>query len=170
MSMSAKRRAFVDAYLANGFNATQAAKEAGYSERTAYSSGQRLLKNVEIADEIKRRMEEQAMSADEVIQAIGDIGRATIDDLMDVDGSGRPVFNFKRAQAEGKLHLIKEIIPTANGIRVVLHDRMKALELMGKHHGLFADKAELDGKLRVEVEYINSPIETPESTSGAGED
>lgn len=170
MAMSAKRRAFVDAYLANGFNATQAAKEAGYSERTAYSSGQRLLKNVEIADEIKRRMEEQAMSADEVIQAIGDIGRATIDDLMDVDNSGRPVFNFKRAQEQGKLHLIKEIIPTANGIRVVLHDRMKALELMGKHHGLFADKAELDGKLRVEVEYINSPIETTGVTSGSGED
>jgi phage terminase small subunit len=33
-------------------NATRAAKEAGYSERTAYSQGQRLLKNVEIKTRI----------------------------------------------------------------------------------------------------------------------
>lgn len=35
-------------------NATQAAIRAGYSEKTAYSQGQRLLKNVEVAEAIER--------------------------------------------------------------------------------------------------------------------
>ena len=38
---------FVDEYLVD-LNATQAAIRAGYSEKTAYSIGQRLLKNVEV--------------------------------------------------------------------------------------------------------------------------
>lgn len=42
-----KQTAFVREYLVD-LNATQAAIRAGYSERTAYSVGQRLLKKVEI--------------------------------------------------------------------------------------------------------------------------
>lgn len=39
---------FVTEYLKNGNNATQAAISAGYSEKTAYSQGSRLLKSVEV--------------------------------------------------------------------------------------------------------------------------
>ena len=85
------------------------------------------------------------MSADEVIHAIGEIGRASIEDLMDVDENGRLSFDFKRAQEQKKLHLIKSITPTAHGIKVEIHDRMKALELMGKHHKLFVDRSEISG-------------------------
>lgn len=45
--MTEKQRRFAEAYARSG-NATQAAKEAGYAEHTAHSSGQRLLKNAEI--------------------------------------------------------------------------------------------------------------------------
>ena len=47
--MNDKQRFFVENYLIN-FNATKAAIEAGYSENTSYSIGQRLLKNVEIKE------------------------------------------------------------------------------------------------------------------------
>jgi len=46
--LNAKQLAFVAHYIEKR-NATEAAKKAGYSEKTAYSQGQRLLKNVEIA-------------------------------------------------------------------------------------------------------------------------
>ena len=49
-----KQKRFVDEYLVD-LNATAAAKRAGYSEKTAYSMGQRLLKKVEIQAAIQKR-------------------------------------------------------------------------------------------------------------------
>ena len=54
---------FIDAYIEKGI-ATQAAIIAGYSEKTAYSIGDRLLKNVEISEEIKRKKELYAKGAE----------------------------------------------------------------------------------------------------------
>lgn len=50
--LTAKQQAFVEAYAGN---ATAAALAAGYSPKTAYSQGQRLLKIVEVQDAIKAR-------------------------------------------------------------------------------------------------------------------
>ena len=47
--MRNKYKVFAEHYAASG-NATEAAKAAGYSEKTAYSQGARLLKNVEVQD------------------------------------------------------------------------------------------------------------------------
>lgn len=49
-----KQKKFADFYIECG-NATEAAKRAGYSEKTAYSIGQRLLKNVETSAYIAKR-------------------------------------------------------------------------------------------------------------------
>ena len=54
--LTAKQKAFVEAYTGN---ATEAAKLAGYSEVTAYSSGQRLLKQPQIAEAIRAREQER---------------------------------------------------------------------------------------------------------------
>ena len=50
--LSSKRARFAEEYSIDS-NATQAAVRAGYSPRTAYSQGQRLLKNVEVAAAIE---------------------------------------------------------------------------------------------------------------------
>ncbi len=63
MALMARQRKFVDAYLVSG-NATSAAIAAGYSERTAYSIGSRLLKNVEIAAAVGIRRERASTKAD----------------------------------------------------------------------------------------------------------
>lgn len=52
-----RRKTFAEVYIANGGNATDAAIKAGYSAKTAYSQGQRLLKNVEVAETVKGRRE-----------------------------------------------------------------------------------------------------------------
>lgn len=54
--MTPKQRRFIEAYTGN---ATEAALQAGYSSKTAYSQGQRLLKNVEVQEEIRSREEER---------------------------------------------------------------------------------------------------------------
>lgn len=50
--MNLKQRRFAEYFSETG-NATEAAKRAGYSEKTAYSQGQRLLKNAEIAQRVR---------------------------------------------------------------------------------------------------------------------
>ena len=61
--MNHKRKIFVSEYSKSG-NATEAAKKAGYSARTAYSAGQRLLKNVEVLEEIKKVQNEALAKAE----------------------------------------------------------------------------------------------------------
>lgn len=51
--LNARQKAFCEYYVASG-NATESAKKAGYSERTARSIGQRMLTNVDIQNYIKQ--------------------------------------------------------------------------------------------------------------------
>lgn len=51
--LNTRQQAFVDYYLANGNNATQAALAAGYSKHTAQQQGSRLLLNVVVSKQIK---------------------------------------------------------------------------------------------------------------------
>ena len=74
--MNHKRKIFVSEYSKSG-NATEAAKKAGYSARTAYSAGQRLLKNVEVLEEIKKVQNEALaraeLSVTDVVKLVKDI-------------------------------------------------------------------------------------------------
>ncbi|MCW0974152.1 terminase small subunit [Pantoea sp. JV6] len=69
--LTSQQRLFIAEYLKDS-NATQAAIRAGYSERTAYSIGQRLLKKVEIAQAIAQQQKASIVrtlgSADEVLE------------------------------------------------------------------------------------------------------
>ena len=56
--MSIRKRNFCKYMLELDFHITNAAIAAGYSKKTAYSQGSRLLKSVEIQDEINRLSEE----------------------------------------------------------------------------------------------------------------
>ena len=71
--MNHKRKIFVSEYARSG-NATEAAKKAGYSDRTAYSTGQRLLKNAEIVKEISKiqneALENAEMSITDVVNLV----------------------------------------------------------------------------------------------------
>lgn len=82
-SLTAKQQLFVDDYLIH-FNATRAAKTAGYSEKTAYSQGQRLLKNVEISTLIESRLKESRMNSDQVMKLMADIAQSSMNDYFKV--------------------------------------------------------------------------------------
>lgn len=76
--MTHRQRIFITEYIKSG-NATDSAKKAGYSERSAYSVGQRMLKNVEIKEEIekiqKEALEKAEITITEVLNLIADIAR-----------------------------------------------------------------------------------------------
>lgn len=69
MPLTAKQAAFVREYLVD-LNATQAAIRAGYSPKTAYSQGQRLLKNVEIQGEVQAAQAAAAEKAEITVQDV----------------------------------------------------------------------------------------------------
>lgn len=63
MGLTTKQRAFIDEYLID-YNATQAAIRAGYSEKTAYSAGSRMLKKDVIKSRIDERFSEKQKDHD----------------------------------------------------------------------------------------------------------
>jgi phage terminase small subunit len=71
--LSAKHKLFAAEYLKDR-NATRAALSAGYSKRTAYSQGQRLLKHVEVSEYLQkksdRHLEKLDISVDYVLTTI----------------------------------------------------------------------------------------------------
>lgn len=92
--LTPKQKAFCDAYIENGGNATQAAIKAGYSEKTAYSSGQRMLKNVEVFAYIAERQKQIDSSRISSIQEIQEL-RTRI-----IRGEEKDQFNLDVANAD----------------------------------------------------------------------
>ncbi len=82
MSLTPKQARFVEEYLID-LNATAAAKRAGYSERTAYAQGQRLLKHVEIAAAVQKaqeaRSERTKIDQDWVIERLVGVYEASME-------------------------------------------------------------------------------------------
>jgi phage terminase large subunit len=77
MALSFKQLAFINEYLTD-FNGTQAAIRAGYSEKGARTAGSELLANPNILAEIRARVNERAMSADEVLLRLGEEARGNL--------------------------------------------------------------------------------------------
>ena len=85
--LTPKQKAFADNYIANGGNATDAARKAGYSEKTAYSIGQQNLKKLEVSSYIaekqsliERKKGTDIMSLAEIQQRRSMIARGELTD------------------------------------------------------------------------------------------
>lgn len=129
--LSPKQEQFCREYLVD-LNATQAAIRAGYSPKTAYSMGQRLLKNVEVQKAVQSAMDERSkrteVNADYVLTNLLEIvercmQRAPVlhkgEQVVDEEGNSVWCFDGKNA--------------------------IRALELLGKHKGMWVEKQELSG-------------------------
>lgn len=161
--LSPKLQRFIDAYLET-WNATEAARIAQYT--WPEKQGSRLLKRPYVKDAIRKRLDEAAMPANEVLTRITQHSRVSMGDfllykeisLLDKDGNeiidqetGKPKtklvedgINWEMVRSHG--HLIKEISWNKAGKPVIkLVDNQTALQLMGKHHHLFNDRTELTG-------------------------
>lgn len=74
---------FVEEYCVD-WNCTQAAIRAGYSEKTAYSTGSRLLKVVEIKAAVDNRLAELSLSAGQTTKLISEIAETRMNEFMRV--------------------------------------------------------------------------------------
>lgn len=98
MSLTMKQKLFAEYYIVENFNATQAAIRAGYSKKTAYSQGSRMLKNVEVNDYIeemlktinenrKQELENAIANKEEILQYYTRVMRGEEKDQFDLDAS-----------------------------------------------------------------------------------
>lgn len=152
MGLTARQQAFVNEYL-TCWNASEAARRAGYSERTANEQGSRLLANVSISDEIQRRVSEMTTTADEVLVRLTSHARGSMDDFLEFDESGQPTLDLNKARMAGKLGVVRkfnetEVTHTAkNGdtfttkrVNIELYPADGALDKLMRYHGLYNDK------------------------------
>jgi hypothetical protein len=138
MGLTNKQRLFVEYYLQT-WNASEAARRAGYSEKTAHSQGPRLLENVEIGDEIKARVDAQAMTAGEALVRLAEQARAAYAAYIESDGS----VDLAGMKRDGKMHLVKCIKYTRTGeVMVEFHDAQAALFKVTQVHGLPIERVE----------------------------
>lgn len=77
--MNQRKRAFCEAYLISG-NATDAAREAGYSPRSARSIGQRLLTFVDVQEYLERRNQEISAANTAQMEEVRQFWTATMRD------------------------------------------------------------------------------------------
>lgn len=124
MALTQKQKLFVQEYLVD-LNATQAAIRAGYSQKNADKIGSELLGKTRVSEAIQKAMQDRQQRT-EVTQ---DYVVGKLKAICDKEASDRPESNLRYA------------------------NQLKALELLGKHLGVFERQEKRDdGEVRVIID------------------
>lgn len=163
--LTPKQILFIDAYIANGGNGTQAAEDAGYkgSRETLAADAYENLNKPHIKAEIERRLS-QFMSANEVMYRLTEIANADLGSILDENGR----IDLKKAKQQGKTRFLKVLrlkTGATNEISFEQYSRMEALELLGKKHGLWINRQELTGANGAPLKVIIEEKSGDDSTS-----
>jgi len=151
--LSERREKFCQEYIVD-LNATQAAIRAGYSEKTAGAQGFYLLKDVAIQERLDviraERSEATQVSAFWVIEKLRRIVEADPRRLFNEDGTPKRVVDIPDDVACAVAGL-----EVGDSVKVRLNDRLKAIELLGRHLGMFLDRIQADVRQQAVVQiYI----------------
>jgi phage terminase small subunit len=139
--LTTKQALFVEHYLGDAFfNATEAAKRAGYKGRrsTLGQVGHENLKKPEIKRRITERLNAAGMTAEECLARLTRQARGDIGQFITEDGS----IDLKAIKEVGSTDLIKTISDTDKGTRIDLYSAQDALKLIGQSYGLFRERVE----------------------------
>jgi hypothetical protein len=169
--LTTKQRLFIESYLANGFNATEAARTAEYkgSDNVLAVTGFENLRNPKISAVVAERINE---AANEVMARLSAIARGDLQDVTDEDGR----FDFEKARHAKKTGLLKKLKRKTSTKKVdvstddeeaetletsIVHEEVEfemysaheALRDLGKFHKLFTDRTEITGKDGADLKF-----------------
>lgn len=173
--MTEKQKIFVDEYLIdlNATRAYRVAYPSVKKDETAAAAAARLLKNVKVQDYVNKRMRDRVrrteITQDMVVRELAAIAFSKASDYARViekqaavtapdgtriplkDGSGNPVM-IKDVElaltdrlTEDQQRALAGIKQGKYGIEVASCDKVRALELLGRHLGMFKDRVEVSG-------------------------
>ncbi len=161
MSLSAKQKKFCDEYLVD-LNSTKAAERAGYSQKTAKEQASRLLTNVNVhsyLSSLKEKREKRTeISQDMIVNELAKVGFTNIQDYINGDLTIRDLAKIPANQAAAiksiKRTVTESDFGTKEVVEFVLHDKLKSLELLGRHVGIF----EKDNQQKAPVAFDASKL------------
>jgi phage terminase small subunit len=145
--LSGKEERFCQEYIID-LNATQAAKRAGYSERSASEIGYENLRKPQIIDFISQLKEARSkrteVTADKVLKELAKLGFSNIQDYIEDDHTIKNLKEIGRKKSAAISSIKKttrkigaELLDET--IEFKLYDKKGALELIGKHIGFFRE-------------------------------
>jgi phage terminase small subunit len=136
-----QQKAFGQNWVANGFNATKAAKDAGYSPDTAYSQGNRLLNHVEVRayinELLKDRKDNTELDRARWVATLEAIAYGELDQVVNIDTGALK----ENAQIPDEVRVaIEKVESDGKGRRrITMASKTKALELLGRHRAYLKD-------------------------------
>lgn len=140
VKLTEKQKRFVQEYLVD-LNATAAAKRAGYSEKSASRIAVELLNKTQVSAEIQKhqakRQKRTEITQEKVLQELAAIAFANGYDFAQVIKPGVVRVIPTEEIPQDKRKAVASIKETANGTEIKTYDKVRALELLGKHLGIF---------------------------------
>lgn len=141
--LTAKQQRFVDEYLID-LNATQAAIRAGYSPQTAQEQGSQNLSKLMVSEAIDKalaaRSRRTGITQDRVLRELAKVAFVNANNVIDPDSA-----TVRADATEEDLACIQAVkvktseseMGSSSEREIKLYDKMRALEMLGKHLGLF---------------------------------
>ena len=155
-----KQKRFIEEYPID-FNATAASIRAGYSKKSASSIGYENLRKPEIQAAIKAHIEKIANKADitveRILKELARIGFSDPRDLFDEDGGLLPVDQWSDEVAASVSSM--KFVNGKLMIEVKRWDKLKGLEMMGRHLAMFTDNINVPTPITVIERRIIDPTE-----------
>jgi len=172
---TAKQKAFIREWPVDR-NGTQAAIRAGYSARTAAVTASQLLTNPKIRAAIDAHEKKLADRAEktgaEIIKELERIGFSNMAEFVEFGSKKGLTINDLSALSEDAKRCVSEVAVTKSksggSLRFKLHNKEKALELLGKRFGLFPDKVEVSGDVSFADLADMADDDTEETDTGSG--
>lgn len=164
INLTPKQAKFIEEYLID-LNGAAAARRAGYSEKTAHEQASRLLANAKIQAVLAIAQEARSartqVTQDRVLMELARLG---FSDLSKLGKWGPDGFVIKPSDelTEEESACVQEVTctETPDGkktIKLKLHDKKGALELIGRHLSMFTDNLNHQGQVNVVFNIPRSP-------------
>lgn len=157
MKLTEKQQRFVEEYLID-LNATQAAIRAGYSVKRASEIGYQLLQKTTVKNAIDKAMAERSrrtgITQDRVLRELAKVAFVNATDVINMDDA--TIKGDANREDTAAINSVRvKTITTENGEiterEVKICDKLKALELLGKHLGMFTDKLNVNAEMAVKI-------------------
>lgn len=144
-----RQQRFVDEYLID-LNGKAAATRAGYSPKSAVITASQLLAKPRIREQIDKVMAERSertqITADQVVRELARVAFGNTKQIVSWGADGI-ILRESSELSEDEAAAVASVEETKTGLKVKQHDKVRALEALGRHLGIF----EKDNKQKTPV-------------------